>query len=226
MCPWCFVTPSCPCRRGGGPPSLTLGRALVAVARRSWRLGSPVVQRRSDVSLGHGANGRRPMIAKAIFAVLLMVCLLGIAACGDDDAEEGGTTAPRDVERISTIAGESSEPILIKTHLGHPSAQGKTSGEVLSGSTIGDSAFCARGKFTDGPVVIPSRLVLRSFRCPGGTLTITFTSTPPGVTQRSDWKVVNGLGRFEGLRGEGRMRGVLESGRRGGRETFTGTVTR
>jgi hypothetical protein len=177
--------------------------------------------------LGHGAKGQRPMIVKtAAFAVLLMVSLLGIAACGDDDADEGGTTASRDVERPSTIAAESTEPILIKTHLAPPNAQGKTSGEVLSGSTIDDSAFCVRGTFIDGPVVIPSRSVLRSFRCPGGTLTVTFTSTPPGVKQRSDWKVVNGLGRFEGLRGEGRMRGVLESGRRGGRETFTGTVTR
>ena len=49
---------------------------------------------------------------------------------------------------------------------------------------------------------------------------------PDPVRQSSDWKVVNGLGRFEGLSGEGRMRGVLESGRGGGRETFTGTVTR
>ena len=166
------------------------------------------------------------MIVKAPFRGLLMVSLLDIAACGDDDADEGGTTASRDVERTSTLAGGSSEPILIKTHLGPPSAQGKTSGEVLSGSTIGDSAFCARGTFIDGPVVMPSRLVLRSFRCPGGTLTITFTSTPPDVRQRSDWKVVNGLGRFEGARGGGRMTGVLESGGDGGRETFTGTVTR
>ena len=176
--------------------------------------------------LGHGAKSQRLMIAKAAFAVLLMVSLLGIAACGDDDADEGGTTASRDVERTSTIAAESGEPILVKTHLAPPNAQGKTSGEVLAGSTIGDSAFCARGTFIDGPVVIPSRTVLRSFRCPGGTLTITFTSTPPDVKQRSDWKVVNGLGRFEGLSGGGRMRGVLESGRPGGRETFTGTVTR
>ena len=51
MCPWCVLTPACPCRRGGGPPSLTLGKALVAVARRSWRLGSRLAQRRSDVSM-------------------------------------------------------------------------------------------------------------------------------------------------------------------------------
>ena len=67
---------------------------------------------------------------------------------------------------------------------------------------------------------------MRSFRCPDGTLTITFTSTPPGVKQRSDWKVVKGLVSFEGLSGGGRMRGVLESEGGEGRETFTGTVTR
>jgi hypothetical protein len=163
---------------------------------------------------------------KTAFAVLLMALLLGIAACGDDDPEEGGTTASADVEATSTAAGESNEPILIKTRLAPVEAEGKTSGEVLPGSTIGDSAFCVGGKFVDGPVEVPSRLVLRSFRCPGGTLAITFTSTPPDVEQRSDWKIVNGLGRFEGLSGGGRMRGVLESGRGEARETFTGTVTR
>jgi hypothetical protein len=166
------------------------------------------------------------MIAKTALAVLLLVSLLGIAACSHDDADEGGTTTSPDVETTATTVAERHEPILIKTHLAPLTAQGKTSGEVLTGSTIGDSVFCARGKFIDGPVVIPSRLVLRSFRCPGGTLTITFTSTPPGVKQRSDWKVVNGLGRFAGLSGGGRMRGVLESGRGGGREIFTGTITR
>src|SRR5215208_1656037 len=158
---------------------------------------------------------------KTAFTVLLTVSLLGIAACEDDDdeggtttgAEEAGTTAGGDETGAS--AKESGEPILIKTHLGPPNAQGKTSGEVLSGSTIGDAAFCARGTFIDGPVVLPSRSVLRSFRCPGGTLTITFTSTPPGVEQRSDWKVVNGRGRFEGLSGRGRMRGVLDESERG-----------
>jgi hypothetical protein len=176
--------------------------------------------------LGHCAKSQQPMTVKTAFAVLLMVSLLGIAACSDDNADEGGRTASPDVETTSTTAAESNEPILIKTHLAPRNAQGKTSGEVLPVSTIGDSAFCARGKFTDGPVVIPSRSVLRSFRCPGGTLTIPFTSTPPGVKQSSDWKVVNGLGRFEGLSGGGRMRAVLESGREEPRETFTGTVSR
>ena len=179
MCRWCYLTPACPCRRGGEPPEVAIGRAAIAI--------------------------------------LLIVCALAIAACGDTDAggDEGGTTV-----------AESNEPILIRTRLFAPDGQGKASGKVLSGSTIGDSAFCARGKFVDGPVQVPERSVLRSFRCPGGNLSITFSSTPPGVEQRSDWKVVNGVGRFEEAGGGGRMKGELDSGGGGGRETFTGTVTR
>ena len=30
MCPWCFLTPACPCRRGGVPPGLAIGRSIVA----------------------------------------------------------------------------------------------------------------------------------------------------------------------------------------------------
>ena len=77
---------------------------------------------------------------------------LGIAACGDDDGDEGGTTTG--AEEAGTTAGgdetgatakESGEPILIKTHLAPANSRGETFGEVLSGSTIGDSAFCAGG---------------------------------------------------------------------------------
>jgi hypothetical protein len=161
---------------------------------------------------------------KTAFAVLLMVSLLGIAACSDDDGDEGGTTAAPDVETTSTTAAGSNEPILIKTHLAPPNARGETTGEVLSGSTIGDSAFCAGGRF--GERKEPGTdLVTRIFRCSGGTLTITFTSTPPDVKQRSDWEVVKGLGSFEGLSGGGRMTGVLDANGEGS-ETFTGTVTR
>ena len=170
---------------------------------------------------------------KTAFTVLLMISLLGLAACGDDDGDEGGTTTGAEEtgttagrDETGTSAKDGGEPILIKTHLAPLNARGESTGEVLSGSTIGDSAFCAGGKFLDGPVKPPRRSVLRSFRCPGGTLTITFISTPPGVKQRSDWKVVKGLSRFEGLSGGGRMRGVLESGGGEGQETFTGTVTR
>jgi hypothetical protein len=159
---------------------------------------------------------------KTAFAVLLMVSLLGVAACGDDD-DEGVTTTG--AEEADTTADKGGEPILIKTHLAPLNARGESTGEVLSGSTIGDSAFCAGGTFSDGPVKPPLRSVERRFLCPGGILTITFNSTPPGVKQRSDWEVVRGFGGFDGLSGGGRMKGVLSSGGEG-RETFTGTVTR
>jgi len=77
---------------------------------------------------------------KTAFTVLLMVSLLGIAACGDDDGDEGGTTTG--AEEAGTTAGgddtgtsakESGKPILIKTHVAPLNARGETVGEVLSG---------------------------------------------------------------------------------------------
>jgi hypothetical protein len=159
---------------------------------------------------------------KTPFAVLLLISVLGLAACGDDDGDKGGTTTA--TEGTGTSAKKGSEPILIKTHLDPPNARDETTGEVRPGSTIGDSPFCAGGKFLDGPVKPTDMSVVRIFRCPGGTLTVKFTSTPPDVKQRSGWTVVKGLGRFEGLSGGGRMEGTLESGDEA-RETFTGTVT-
>jgi hypothetical protein len=170
---------------------------------------------------------------KTAFTVLLMVSLLGIAACSDDDGDEGGTTTGAEEagttaggDETGTSAKESGEPILIKTHVAPLNARGETTGEVLSGSTIGDSAFCAGGRFIDGPVKPPLETVVRSFRCSGGTLMITFTTTQPGLKQSGDWKIVKGLVRFEGLSGGGRMRAVFESDSEEGRESFTGTVTR
>ena len=171
--------------------------------------------------------------AKLWLALAWVVTALGLAACGGDDGVEGGTTTG--AEEAGTTAGgddtgtsakESGEPILIKTHVAPLNARGETVGEVLSGSTIGDSAFCAGGRFIDAPTRGDPQALVRSFRCPGGVLTITFSTTQPGLKQSGDWKVVKGLARFEGLSGGGRMRAVFESGRGEGRETFTGTVTR
>src|SRR3954451_3343399 len=121
---------------------------------------------------------------KTAFTVLPMVALLGIAACSDDDGDQGGATTGDETE---ASAKERGQPILIKTHLAPLNARGEQTGEVLSGSTIGDSAFCAGGTFSDGPVKPPHRSVLRTFRCSGDILTITFNSTLPDVKQRSDW---------------------------------------
>ena len=158
---------------------------------------------------------------KTPFTVLLMVSLLGIAACSDDDdADEGGANT-----ETGTSGTGGGEPILIKTHLPPLNARGEQVGEVRSGSTIGDAAFCAGGKFADAPGEPP--VVVRTFRCPGGTLTITFSPEPDqALKQSSDWEVVKGLRGFDGLSGGGRMKAVFESNGDEGRETFTGTVTR
>ena len=158
---------------------------------------------------------------KTPFTVLLMVSLLGIAACSDDDdADEGGANT-----ETGTSGTGGGEPILIKTHLPPLNARGEQVGEVRSGSTIGDAAFCAGGKFADAPGEPP--VVVRTFRCPGGTLTITFSPEPDqALKQSSDWEVVKGLRSFDGLSGGGRMKVVFESNGDEGRETFTGTVTR
>ena len=82
---------------------------------------------------------------KTVFTVLLTVSLLGIAACSDDDGDEGGAGG----DETGTSAKEGGEPIRIKTHLAPVNASGETTGEVLSGSTIGDSAFCVGGRWRE-----------------------------------------------------------------------------
>ena len=154
-------------------------------------------------------------MVKAAFTVLLMVSLFGIAAC-EDNGDEGGTTA-----------ADSDQPILIKTRVDIPT------GEVLAGSTLGDSPFCPGGTFRDrhgseDPSVPPYGLVDRTFRCSDGSLRIGFTpGQPQGRTQAGPWKVASGTGAYKGLQGDGQMKVKYESGSdRKGRETFTGTATR
>jgi len=145
------------------------------------------------------------------FAVALAVTAIGVAGCGDD----GGDNA-----RASASDPESGEAILIKTRVTVPV------GEVVRGSSIGDAAFCPGGRFRDEPGSGVGT-ILKTFRCPKGRLTITFSPVGDGscTRQKSSWRIVRGSGLFEGLRGHGRM--TVEFGReaRGeGRETFTGTV--
>jgi hypothetical protein len=48
-------------------------------------------------------------MVRTAFTVLLMVSVLCIAACGDDNGDGGGTTADSDVEPTATTAAESDE---------------------------------------------------------------------------------------------------------------------
>ena len=157
------------------------------------------------------------------FAVALTITAIGVAACGGDDGDTAGTTAVPGIERDSTVGrGAGDEPILIKTQATIPT------GEVLSGSSIGDSPFCPGGTFRDRHGNADVGLVDRTLRCADGSLRIGFTpGVPHGDTQTGPWKVVSGTGAFEGLRGQGRMEMKYEPGSSSqGRETFTGTVTR
>jgi hypothetical protein len=157
------------------------------------------------------------------FAVALAATAIGLAGCGDDEGDKSGTSAASAVDRISADRGAGGEAILIKTRLTIPV------GEVLPGSFIGDAPFCPGGRFRDRRGGAGLGTVVKTFRCPNGRLTITFS--PVGeqscARQSSSWRIVNGSGRFEGLRGHGRMKvrfGTAAPSE--GRETFTGTVAR
>jgi hypothetical protein len=157
---------------------------------------------------------------KTAFAVLLVVSLLGIAACGDDDGGVVRTVTvetPAEAEEGPSGIGA---PILIETRISDPR---KHVGEVLDGSVIGESAFCPGGKTRGGST---GGLITATFECPGGRLTVSFSPTQRSLVQSSDWKVVSASGDFKGLDGGGWM--VANFGgddpEKGG-ETFTGTVT-
>jgi hypothetical protein len=157
--------------------------------------------------------------------VVLTITAIGVAACGGDDGDAAGTTAVPSIERGSTADGEAGgEPILIKTDVTF--RQREVTGEVLGGSTIGDSPFCPGGTFRDRHGNEDIGLVDRTFVCPDGGLRIGFTpGVPQGRTQSGPWKVLSGTGAFEGLQGQGRMEIKYERGSdTKGSETFTGTV--
>lgn len=146
-------------------------------------------------------------------AVALAVTAIGFAGCGDDGADNA---------RASADSGEGGEAILIKTRLKVPV------GEVLSGSHIGDSAFCPGAKFRDEYGSSGVGTMVKTIRCPEGRLRIAFKPVAGASCSRQSgpWRIVAGSGVFEGLRGHGRMTVEFSRGARGeGRETFTGTVT-
>jgi hypothetical protein len=157
-------------------------------------------------------------------AMALAVTAIGLAACGDDDGDEDGaatTTSGADSD-LSADPADGGEEIVIKTDLNIPA------GEVLGGSSIGDSPFCPGGTFRDrgGNAEIGS--VDRTIRCPDGELRVGFTPGElQGRTQTGPWEILSGTGVFEGLEGQGRMEVTFESASSTkGRETFTGTVAR
>jgi hypothetical protein len=169
-------------------------------------------------------------------ALALTLASVGLAACGDDDGDEdGAATTPGIDNDLAADPGEGSEEIVIKTDVvidipegGPQPGKSISEGEVLGGSSLGDSPFCPGGTFSDLHSDDPDiGLVDRTFDCPEGSLRIGFTpGFPEGRTQAGPWSLVSGTGAFEGLHGHGEMEIEYEPGTRSteGRETFTGTV--
>ncbi len=159
-------------------------------------------------------------------AVVLVLGVLFLGACGGDeddaaDTSAASTTARRGEqivirERVVIAAKEGAEPI--------------ATGEVLEGSTLGGSPFCAGGTIVDShgssdPAV---RLIVQTITCPDGTVRLRFTpDEPQGLTQTGSWTIVSGTDAFEGLRGSGEMEVVYDPDEDSpAHVTFTGTVTR
>jgi hypothetical protein len=153
-------------------------------------------------------------------ALALTLATLGLAACGGSDDSESGSATTSGVDSESSGAG--GEEIVIKAHA---NLQGvEDVGDVLQGSSLGDSPFCPGGTFSGGHGNVPAGSIDRTFKCPDGTLRIVFTpGAPKGRTVTGRWRVLSGTGAFEGIKGSGRMETKFEANSQA-RETFTGTV--
>jgi hypothetical protein len=156
-----------------------------------------------------------------------------VTACDDDRGggdEDGRTVAPSaNTHRTTPTQATPShdapegdpEPILIKTRV-----KGLT-GEVLAGSVLGDSPFCPGGsvRHEHGSLEIGFPAI-NVFQCPNGQLRIGFGPGPDQMNnsvQTSDWKILDGTGRFARISGDGQM--IVQFERAGsvrGQETFTG----
>lgn len=143
----------------------------------------------------------------------LAVMALGLAACGDDDADESDASAN---------PAESAEEIVIETHITFARNEAPM-GEILDESTIGGSPFCPGGTFSDQQSGV-EWFIEKSIECDDGTLEIGFSpGEPSGGTQAGPWEVLSGSGAYEELRASGEME-VEFASRTEGRETFTGSV--
>lgn len=174
----------------------------------------------------------RPSLIRWL-ALLLTLATVGLAACGDDGDEAGATTTSSVESDVSTDA-EADEEILIETRVEIDAAKENTGsnvsrGEILEGSSIGDSPFCSGGTFQDAHSEDPAiGFVDRTIKCSDGTLRIGFSPQAPTdpLHQSGPWHVVSGTGAYDGLEGDGEMKIEYEPHTQAteGRETFTGTV--
>ena len=158
--------------------------------------------------------------------VLVLFGALSLGACGGDeddaaDTNAASTTVPR------------GEPIVIRTRklvALTERAEPIATGEILEGSTLGDSPFCEGGTVLDShassdPTVW---LIVETITCPHGTVKLRLEPDPsPGLNQTGSWTIASGTGTFERLRGRGEMEAVYDPDPAApAHVTLTGTVTR
>jgi len=147
---------------------------------------------------------------RAVMLVLVGVLLVGACGGGEDGASEKTAESEQVEIRTSVVvaATAGAEPI--------------ATGEVLEGSTLGDSPFCVGGTILDSHGSPDSEvwLIARTITCPEGRVRMDIT---PEVPQG----LVSGTRDFEGLRGSGEVEVEYDPDPDApARETYTGTVTR
>jgi hypothetical protein len=191
-----------------------------------------MVWRREDATRHAGAAREETSLSRVLrnpgkvgkarwLVATLTVTAIAITACGGGDGDENnaaGTTA----SPSEPTEGAEAEPILIETRV---TFRGIVTGEVLRGSTIGDSPFCFGGTFRDreGDDIGSSD---RTVRCSDGSLRIGLTTgTGAAGEQAGTWKIISGTGAYEGWQGSGQMEVKLKRGSdTKASETFTGNV--
>src|SRR3954453_7278608 len=133
-------------------------------------------------------------------AVAMTAATAGVGACGDDGGGANGAATTTGERSSARAAG--SEKIVIKVHADLQDVV--DTGEVLSGSSLGNAPFCPGGKFTGAHG--STAVIDRTFFCPNGRLRIGFTpGKESGRTVSGQWKVLGGTGAFNGMKGSGRM---------------------
>ena len=157
--------------------------------------------------------------------LLVLVGVLCLGACGgDDDAA--------DTSAVST-SGQRGQAIVIRTRKNVALTEGAepiATGEVIEGSTLGDSPFCVGGAVLDshGSTDPTVWLIIETITCRDDTVKLRLEpGRSPGLTQTGSWTIESGDGSFEGLRGGGEMAAVYDPDpTEPAHTTLTGIVTR
>jgi len=159
------------------------------------------------------------LMLRAHAVALLVGALLAGGCGGEDDTDPEPRAEPEQVEIITRV-----------TIAPTPGAEVIATGDVLKGSTLGDSPFCVGGTIQDshGSTDPEVWLIARTITCPDGEVRMDVTpDMPDGLKQTGSWEIVSGTGAFEGLQGSGEMEVTYDPNPdEPAAETYTGTATR